>query len=188
MIWLYLGVFLFVMLHFIPGLAPGLRELLVGRIGENPYKGIFSVALLLSVVLIVVGWRSSFPEPIYLPPSWATPAASVLMLFSVMLFGAAQQPTRIRRYVRHPQLTGMAVWSGSHLLANGDSRSLILFGGLGVWAVLEMLLINRREGPWKRPHAPALSVEIRGIVISAVVFFVLVYLHPYFAGVSPIPR
>jgi uncharacterized membrane protein len=82
----------------------------------------------------------------------------------------------------------MAVWSGSHLLANGDSRSLILFGGLGVWAVLEMLLISRREGPWKRPYAPALSVEIRGIVITAVIFFVLVYLHPYFAGGSLIPR
>jgi uncharacterized membrane protein len=110
------------------------------------------------------------------------------MLIAVMLFGAAQQPTRIKQYVRHPQLTGMAVWSGSHLLSNGDSRSLVLFGGLGIWALIEMLLINKREGAWQRPYGPALSVEIRGIVISAVVFFVLAYLHPYFAGVSAIPR
>jgi len=188
MIWLYLGVFLFVMVHFVPGLAPGLRNNLIQRLGENPYKGVFSLALILSIVFMVIGWRSATPQHVYVPPSSGTPLTSVLMLFSVMLFGAAQQPTRIKRYIRHPQLTGMAVWSGSHLLSNGDSRSLVLFGGLGTWALIEMLLINRREGAWRRPYPPALSVEIRGIVISAVVFFVLVYLHPYFAGVSPIPR
>ena len=188
MVWLYLGVFLFVVVHFVPGLAPKLRNSLIKRVGENPYKGIFSLALLTSIVLMVVGWRSATPTLAYLPPAWATPVASILMLISVMLFGAAHQPTRIKRYIRHPQLTGVAVWSGSHLLANGDSRSLVLFGGLGVWALIEMILINRREGAWQRPFGPALSVEIRGIVISAVIFFVLVYLHPYFAGVSPIPR
>lgn len=188
MVWLYLGVFLFVMVHFIRGLAPDMRESLIERFGENPYKGIFSLALLLSVTLIVIGWRSTTPQLIYLPPSWGVPMASVLMLFAVILFGAAHQPTRIKRYIRHPQLTGMAVWSGSHLLSNGDLRSLVLFGGLGIWALIEMPLINRREGAWQRPYPPALSVEFRGIVISAVIFVVLVYLHPYFAGVSPIPR
>lgn len=188
MVWLYLGVFLFVMVHFVPGVAPDLRRSLIERLGENPYKGIFSLALVSSIVLIVIGWRSAIPELVYLPPTWGIPVSSVLMLISVMLFGAANQPTRIKRYIRHPQLTGVAVWSGAHLLSNGDSRSLVLFGSLGLWALLEMPLINRREGRWQRPFGPALSVEIRGIVISAVVFFALVYLHPYFAGVSPIPR
>lgn len=188
MIWLYLGVFLFMMVHFIPGLVPGLRKSLIERVGENPYKGVFALVLVSSVALMVIGWRSTVPQHVYLPPAWGPPVTSVLMLIAVMLFGAAQQPTRIKRYVRHPQLTGMAVWSGSHLLSNGDSRSLVLFGGLGIWALIEMLLINKREGAWQRPYGPALSVEIRGIVTSAVVFFVLVYLHPYFAGVSLISR
>jgi len=188
MVWLYLGVFLFVMLHFVPGVAPGLRMSLIDRFGENPYKGIFSLLLISSIVLMVIGWRSAAPHFVYLPPTWGTPLASALMLISVMLFGAAQQPTRIKRYIRHPQLAGMAVWSGAHLLSNGDSRSLVLFGGLGIWALIEMPLINMREGKWRRPFGPALSVEVRGIVISAVIFFVLVFLHPYFAGVSPIPR
>ena len=188
MIWLYLGVFLFMMVHFVPGLAPELRNSLIKRIGENPYKGIFSLTLVASIAFMVIGWRAAMPQLVYLPPAWGTPMASILMLISVMLFGAAQQPTRIKRYIRHPQLTGMAVWSGSHLLSNGDSRSLVLFGGLGIWALIEMMLINRREGAWQRPYGPALSVEVRGIVISVVVFFVLVFLHPYFAGVSPIPR
>ena len=174
--------------HFVPSLAQGFKESLVQHVGEQRYRGIFSLFLVSAIVLMVIGWRSTSPELVYLPPSWGIPLASVLMLISVMLFGAAQQPTRIKRYVRHPQLTGMAVWSVAHLISNGDSRSLILFGGLGLWALIEMFLLNWREGAWVRPYGPALSVEVRGIVISAVVFFVLVYLHPYFAGVSPIPR
>ena len=110
------------------------------------------------------------------------------MLVSVMLFGAANYPTRIKRIVRHPQLTGLGLWSIGHLLSNGDSRSLVLFGGLGFWALVEMLLINRREGAWVKPDAPTLSAEARGFVISVIIFFVFVYLHPYFAGVSPIPQ
>ncbi len=188
MIWLCIGVLLFIVVHLVPCLARGFRDSLIERVGEQPYRGIFSVIQLMAIVLMIIGWRSTTPEFVYTPPSWGIPAASLLMLIAVMLFGAAQQPTRIKRYVRHPQLTGMAVWSVSHLLSNGDSRSLVLFGGLGLWALLEMFLINQREGAWVKPYGPALSVEVRGIVISAVVFFVLVYLHPYFAGVSPIPR
>ena len=187
MIWLMIGVLLFILVHFIPSLARGLKSSLIVPIGEHLYRGLFSLFVVISIALMVFGWRSTAPEFVYLAPGWGWQLTVVLMLISVMLFGAAQQPTRIKRVVRHPQLTGMVVWSLGHLLSNGDSRSLILFGGLGLWALIEMLLINRREGAWVKPASPSLLVEARGIVISAVVFFVLLYLHPYFAGVSPMP-
>jgi uncharacterized membrane protein len=188
MIWLSLGVLLFMTVHFVPGVARGFRSAAIERIGENPYKGIFSLLLLLSIALLVAGWRSALPHAVYAPPHWAMPVTSVLMLIAVWLFGAPYQATRIRRYLRHPQLTGVVVWAGGHLLSNGDSRSIVLFGGLGLWALLEIPLISRRDGPWVRPYGAALSVEIRGILISAVIFFVLILLHPYFAGVRLVPR
>jgi len=188
MVWLCVGVLLWMAVHFIPSVARSLRTALVERVGENPYKGIFTLTLVLSIALMIVGWRSTAPALIYVPPTWGAPLTSMLMLIAVLLFGAAQQPTRIKRFIRHPQLTGMVVWSLSHLLSNGDSRSVVLFGGLGLWALIEMPLISQREGVWVRPYGPALSVEVRGILISAVIFFVLVFLHPYFAGVSPILR
>ncbi len=188
MVWLCVGVLLWMAVHFIPSVARSLRTALVERVGENPYKGIFTLTLVLSIALMIVGWRSTAPALIYVPPTWGAPLTSMLMLIAVLLFGAAQQPTRIKRFIRHPQLTGMVVWSLSHLLSNGDSRSVVLFGGLGLWALIEMPLISQREGVWVRPYGPALSVEVRSILISAVIFFVLVFLHPYFAGVSPILR
>lgn len=76
----------------------------------------------------------------------------------------------------------------SHLITNGSTRALVLFGGLGVWALIEMPLINARDGAYAKPEAPGLKAELIGLAITAVIFIVALFLHPYFAGVTPIPR
>lgn len=178
------GVLLWSAVHLVPALAPGFRQALVTRLGAGPWKGLFAVAILASLVLIVVGWRGTVPEAIYQPPPWGRPAAIGLMLVSVYLFGAARRPAMIKRLLRHPQLTGLAVWSLAHLLANGDHRSLILFGGLGIWAIVEIFAINRRDGAWIKPETPPLARELLGIVITLAVFGLLAWAHPWFAGVA----
>ena len=87
-------------------------------------------------------------------------------------------------YVRHPQLTSKIVWLIAHLLVNGDSRSIILFGSMGLWAALEIIAINRRSGEWEKAAPPARPREIKGLVISLVIFAVAAYAHPYIVGVS----
>jgi len=83
---------------------------------------------------------------------------------------------------------GVILWAVSHLLTNGTGRALVLFGGLGLWAQIEIPLINRREVDYVKPEAPGAKKELMGIIISAVIFVVTLSLHPYFAGVSPLPR
>ena len=75
-------------------------------------------------------------------------------------------------------------WSIAYLLVNGDSRPIVLFGGMGVWAIMEILLINRRDGEWIKKPAPAWSKEIKGLAISVLIFVILVAEHPLIAGVS----
>ena len=74
--------------------------------------------------------------------------------------------------------------AAAHLLVNGDSRSVVLFGSMGVWAILEIGLINRREGTWIKKPVPGWGRELRGLAISLVVFAVVVIAHPYFTGVA----
>ncbi|MEH6468241.1 MAG: NnrU family protein [Porticoccus sp.] len=107
-----------------------------------------------------------------------------LMVISFLLVGAASLPSRINTWVRHPQLSGLLVWSIAHLLVNGDNRSIALFGGLGVWAVLEMIFISRREGEWIKKQVPSGRQELKGLAISLVIFVVAALIHPYIAGVS----
>lgn len=101
-----------------------------------------------------------------------------------MFFGASHHVTRIKQVFRHPQLASVIVWSVAHLLVNGDSRSVVLFGGLLIWAVLEIIAINRREGPWVKADISSRVVEFKSTVISLVIFIVAALAHPFIAGVA----
>jgi len=181
------GVLLWTVVHFSPAIAPGLRLGLIDKLGAGPYRGIFALTILTAVVLIVIGWRSTPEDYLYVLPAWSRMLGIGLMVFSFILIGAAQSKSIIRRFIRHPMLMGVFVWSVSHVLTNGTSRALVLFGALGIWALIEMPLINARSGTWVKPEAPTMMVELRGLVISAIIFLVVLWLHPYFTGVAPIP-
>ena len=187
MIWIIAGVLLWSLTHFIPSLARPFRESTIARLGNNAYRGVFSLLILVSIGLIVLGWRNTPEVYIYHLPQWSRPVGFLLMILSFILFGAANYPTAIKRSIRHPMLTGMIVWSISHLITNGTSRALVLFGGLGLWALAEILLINAREGAYAPPDAPGFKQEAKGLAISAIIFIVVLFLHPYFSGVSPLP-
>ena len=85
---------------------------------------------------------------------------------------------------RHPQLTGFAIWAGGHLLVNGDVPSFVLFGGLLVWAIAEMAIINAQDGPWTPPPRAARKKEFTYIVITLVVVAVVMAIHNWL-GVRP---
>ena len=187
MVWLLLGVLAWSATHLLPSAGVPVRAGLIERLGEDRYKGLFALTILLSIVLMVLGWRSAEPVHLYAPPGWSRLAANVLMVVALVLFAASGLTTNLKRVLRHPQLTGAATWAGAHLLANGDSRSLVLFGGIGLWAVVAMLLINRRDGAWEKPEPQPMSADLKPL-IAGVVAFVVVYLaHPWIAGVSPAP-
>ena len=187
MTWLVGGIALFSIVHLSAAVVPRLRNTLITTIGQGGYRAAFSVVAVVSLVMIVVGWRSTTPVAVYAPPARGSTLAFLLMFVSVVLFGAAHAKTNIKRFVRHPQLSSIVLWSIAHLVANGDSRSLVLFASLGVWAMVEMPLINRRDGEWLRPERATSRNEMIGAAITVVMFLVLIALHPYFAGVSPIP-
>ena len=185
---LIIGVILWCGVHLVPSIAAAIRQSTIDRIGNGPYRGLFSLAILAAMVLIVIGWRSTPEQYLYVLPPWSRWAGFALMIISFVLLGASHYATAIKRFIRHPMLLGVFVWSVSHLLTNGTTRAWILFGGLGLWALIEMPLINRRKGVGELPDAPGALAEVRGLVISAIIFTVVLFLHPYFAGVSPLPR
>ena len=185
---LVIGVLLWTVVHLVPTLARPVRQSMIDRLGENGYKGVFTLVVFSALAFIVLGWRSTPETYLYVLPPWSRSLGFLLMIVSFLLLGAAHHPTRIKRFTRHPMLTGVFVWSVSHLLMNGTERALVLFGGLGLWSALEILLINRREGAYTPPDLPRLSEELRGFFISAIIFAVVLFLHPWFAGVSPFPR
>ena len=178
------GLLIWSLVHFIPSLAAPLKQKLTTQLGEKVYKLLFTVLMFTALALIIFGWRSTTPSYLYQLPEFTRHIAMLLVLIAFILMGASNYPTRIKQFIRHPQLTGVVVWAFAHLMLNGDSRSILLFGGMGLWAILEIIFINRREGAWVKQPVSGWARELRGLAISLVVFVVVVMLHPYIAGVS----
>ena len=180
---LVLGVVLFAGVHFIPSLAPSLKEKCLAVMGEGGYKGIFSLLLLGAFALMIFGWRSAQGDFVYLPPVNLRVFALALLGLAFVLMAVSSRKSRLRLIVRHPQLTGVSLWGISHLLLNGDSRSIVLFGGLTLWAVVEIFAINKREGAWIKEEAPSWGSELVNLLIAAITIGVIVYIHPWLSGV-----
>lgn len=187
MAWLVVGVSAFCVIHLFPAVLPGSHDQLEKKLGENPYRGLFSLLIIGSLILIVVGWKSTVPTAVYQPPMRAGAVSSVLVLIGFVLFVASQVPGNLKRFIRHPQMTGTLSWGIAHLLTNGDSRSVTLFGGLAVWAVLEILTINRRDGSWQKPAPVAMKLDIITVVTAIVAFAAVAYFHVSLFGVAAVP-
>lgn len=182
---LILGVSLWSVMHFVPAIAVDFRKNLIGKIGEKPYKGLFALLMVLALYLIISGWRATIPENLYLPPIWGRHATALLVLISFVLFIAPYHATNLKRFLRHPQLTGVATWGVAHLLANGETRSVVLFGGLAIWAVIEILLLNRRDGAWVKPAAVPVKKDVILGVAGLATYIVIAFSHQWLFGFSP---
>jgi uncharacterized membrane protein len=110
---------------------------------------------------------------------------ALLVLIAFILIVAPYHATNLKRVLRHPQLTGVIIWGIGHLLANGESRSIVLFGGLTAWAVIEILLLNRRDGAWTKPDPVPVKKDLILTVAGLVVYVVIAASHQWLFGFSP---
>lgn len=174
-----LGLALWWAAHLWKRLAPGSRA----SMGDKG-KGLVTVGVLAGVVLMVIGYRGVEQIDLWYPPAFLTHLNNLLMLFAVYLYAASGMKTRITRVIRHPQLTAVKTWAVAHLLVNGDLASVILFGGLLAWAVVEVILINKAvpRGPLPEPASAGKEV---GAVLGAVVVLVAIMLVHNWLGVPP---
>lgn len=208
----------FLLSHSLP-IRPPLRPWLEGALGKRGFSLAYSaLSLAILVWLIVAAGRTPY-VPLWSWAPWQSYIALTLMLAACVLFGLAiGRPNPfsfggrngkgfdpgapgIVRLTRHPLLTVLALWSGAHVLANGDLAHLLLFGSFGAFAVLGGKLIDRRkrragDAEWSRLRR---AVKVQPLIgkgwnKSAIRFggglalwLVLVLLHPLVIGVSPLP-
>jgi uncharacterized membrane protein len=183
---LILGLLIWTAAHYFKRVAPQARAALHDRLGDAS-KGVFAALLILSVVLMVMGYRAADTSYLYQLGGWTVPVNNLLMLGSVFLFGAGGSKGRARSWMRHPMLTGFLVWVIAHLLVNGDTASLVLFGGLGLWAIGSIILINATSPAWERPEPGPVKGDIKLLVISIILYAVITIVHGYL-GPSPFGR
>jgi uncharacterized membrane protein len=178
---LVLGLLIWVGAHIFKRVAPEQRA----AMGDKG-KGVVAVALLISLGLMIWGYRGAEFIPVWYPPTFLTHVNNLLMLIAVFVFGMSATTGRLRGKMRHPQLTAVKIWAVAHLLVNGDVASIILFGGMLAWAVLEVILINRAVPVWDRPQPGEAKKDVLLVVITLVAYGVIAAIHAWL-GVWPFP-
>lgn len=188
MSWLIFGMTLWFFVHGFKALFPTTRLKITELKGEDKSKGLFSLGIVASIVLIVFGWRHSDPSILlYQPIDVLFFPSMTLIILSLYLFVASTAPIKMRRWIRHPQLTGLALWSVAHLGVNGELRSVILFGGFLLWSCVLIPCINRRDGAYEPPIPGTVKDEMKPVVITLMVSTLLLLMHGFYTA-QPVIR
>jgi uncharacterized membrane protein len=174
------GVLLWAFSHLMKRFTPNLRA----KMGDNGGKIVVSLLAFLAIYLMVKGYGSAERIDLWYPPAFMTHINNTLMLIAVFLLNLGSSRGVLRSKMRHPMLGSVKVWALAHLLVNGDLASVILFGGLMAWAVVDLIKINRMTPPWVPPVAGPVRNDIIYAVISLLVFGVIAYIHTWL-GYSP---
>jgi uncharacterized membrane protein len=155
---LYAATIAFLATHFIS--STPLRPLLAQAIGERGYIVAYSLAAFATLGWMIWAYGKAPVEPLWpglrLAPAVAMPFAFILLACGLLSRNpsavgqakALQAPEPARgmlRVTRHPMMWGFILWSASHVLARGDLKSTVFFGGFLVLAALGALLIDRRK-------------------------------------------
>ena len=173
MIWLILGVALWSWSHLLKRVSPGFRA----GLGEGRAKGLVTLAALVALGLMIYGYKHADTVQLWDPPGFMRPINNLLMVFAVLLVNLGASRGVLRTKMRHPMLTAVKVWALAHLLVNGDLASVVLFGGLMAWAVVDVIRINRMEPDWLPPAPGPVLNDVIYVALSAVLFGVIVYIH-----------
>lgn len=184
MILLILAAILWVFVHVgISGTR--LRDAAVARLGETGFTIGFSVASVAAIALLVQAWQGAETTPLWFAAPWLRWIIAILMLPAFLLFACslignptamggagllAKGPRGIQRVTRHPMLWSFAIWSGLHVLGNGDSAALVFFGAFLVTALAGMPSIDakmaRRHGEAWAGFAAGSSVLPFGAILA----------------------
>ena len=190
MLWLILGLVLFLGAHSVRVFAESWRTTTRARLGENAYKGLYSVVSVLGLGLIIWGFGQARQQPVQLwvPPVGMRHLASLLTLLAfVMLAGAYVPGNAIRAKLHHPMVLGVKTWALAHLLANGMLAHVVLFGAFLLWAVLNFRAARQRDRAGQVVYpagrvVPTVITVVLGVLLWAGFAF---WAHGAWIGVRP---
>lgn len=208
MIWLLIILLLalFVVLHLFP-FRPEIEGALKARLGEGPYKGLFALLSLMSLLVpFALSGQVASPELWYLGDAarWlALPLTALAFVLIAYAYGAKGDS----RLARHPMLAGVALWAVGHLLVQGDLASVLIFGTLAAYSVVAIHLSDRHHAQ-RDPEAfkaleaisspvpflgfvtgkgGATGVDWRPVIAGLVLWLVLLLAHSWLFGASALP-
>lgn len=183
-----IGLVLFLGIHLVRVVAPGMRLRMIAALGDGPYRGVYSVAVILSLCLLIYGFGIARQETgmLYDPPIFLRHITLLLMLIAFIVFAAGFLPSGyIGTYAKHPQVLGVKIWAFAHLLANGGTAEVILFASFLAWGVIMRISYKRRarNGEIAERRYQSWTYDLAAIAIGVMLYGLFFWkLHQWLIG------
>lgn len=190
MLWLIAGLLVFLGVHSVSIVARGWRDRMVQRLGEWPWKGLYTVASGAGFALLVMGYGLARQDPVllYAPPAWTRHLMMLLMLPVFPMLLSAHLPGRIKATLKHPMLAATKLWAVAHLIANGGLHDVLLFGGFLLWAVADRIAVKKRAGGDAPPAVGPARNDVIAVVAGLTLYVLFVgWAHGALIGVPLLP-
>jgi len=191
MLLLILGIILFFGVHSLSIVNEPWRDRMANKLGEIPFKGIYSVFALLGLVLLIYGYGQARLDPVvlYTPPMWLRHLAMLLLVPVFPLLFATYLPGAIKSKLKHPMLVAVKLWALAHLLANGMLADVLLFGSFLAWAVADRISMKKRSQRTLHTLKASKANDAIALVLGLGVYVLFVlWLHSALIGVALIPQ
>ncbi|MCC5825338.1 NnrU family protein [Alkalimonas sp.] len=189
MVLLLAGLVLFLGIHSSRMLAPEWRVARINQWGSLGWKGVYALISLTGFVLLVLGYSAARQSTglIWLPPHWMGHLTALLTLFAFILLAATYVPgSWLKAKVGHPMLLATKIWALSHLLSNGTTVAVLLFGSFLVWSVACYAISRRCDRAENIQRTGLLSRDLASLLIGIVLFWLFAFhLHEQLIGVKP---
>lgn len=186
---LILGLLIFLGAHSVRIVADDWRARRIARLGEMPWKGLYSLASLAGLALIVWGYglTREVPVDLWIPPLWTRHVTTLLTLPAFILVAAAYVPgNSFKAAIGHPMVAGVKLWALSHLISNGRLGDVLLFGAFLVWAALDFRAARHRDRAADVQRTPGTPARNAATIVIGVIAWAgfAAFLHPWLIGVK----
>jgi len=178
---LIIGLMLFLGVHLLR--ESGLRDRMIGRLGNQRYRLLFTLVALSGLVLIIWGKSRAPFIMVYEPRYDLRSLTHFAMLPAFILVMAGNLPqSYLKVSIRHPMLLGTAVWGAAHLWANGDLASVLLFGSFMLWALIKFFSLVAAKPPLAQ--RPSIAWDTAAILAGCLAYFLVLVYHGQIFGIG----
>ena len=170
----------FLATHFVT--STPLRPVLVARLGEWPYRAAYSLIAAATLGWMIWAYAAAPRDAVLFAGIREAPYVLMPIAFILIACGYWRNPTMVGaekllksedpargviRVTRHPIMWGVMLWAIGHIIARGDTRALVFFGGFFLLAALGTLFMDARKKAspdWPRFAAVTSHVPFQAIL------------------------
>jgi len=176
-----LGFIIFFAIHMV-SLSHDTKESLILKLGPNKYKGIYAAIAALGFSLMLVARFDSGDIHKLINVFFYENIHAFMLVANILIISAYIPRNHFKKWLHHPMLLGVFIWSFSHVMINQHLHHTLFFGSLIIFSVVMFLGLIKRDGLLKQ--SASIFNSFLCLAAGLLSHVIIMYSHQYLAGIK----